>query len=463
MTYDEAVAYLDSHIGAGIRPGLERITTILDMLGDPHRAYPIIGVAGTNGKTSVTRMVAAILAGHGLKVGSTTSPHLSAVEERLEIDGISATQEDFAQAVEDVIPFLDVFRERNDDFPTYFEMTTLLAFSYFASQAVDVAVVEVGLGGRLDATNAADAEVAVVTGISLEHTEYLGDTLAEIAGEKVAIAKKGSTLVTGRLPDEARAVIQKHAADLDLPLLQFGDDFEPLEPVMAVGGWSTSVRGTFATYEDVFLPLHGRHQLDNMSVAVAATEAFFGRALSVDGLRYGLSAAIVPGRLEVASRNPAVLIDGAHNPGGFAALTDALGEEFRLVDFVAVLGAMADKDVTEMVAMLDGHVSSVITTAVDDPRALTPVQLAEIARSVLDVPVQAIASPEAALAAALAACKDSEAVLVTGSLYLVGQIRGLLDPQPVVIDDPLLASDDWSSIDPSELAFEDDDEQDWDA
>jgi len=463
MTYDEAVAYLDSHIGAGIRPGLERISIILVMLGEPQKAYPIIGVAGTNGKTSVTRMVAAILAGHGLKVGSTTSPHLSVVEERLELDGIPATQEEFAQAVEDIVPFLDIFRQQYDDFPTYFELTTLLAFSYFASQSVDVAVVEVGLGGRLDATNAADAEVAVVTGISLEHTEYLGDTLAEIAGEKVVIAKEGSTLVVGRLPDEARAVIQHHADDLGLTLQQFGDDFESLEPTMAVGGWSTGMRGTYATYEDVFLPLHGRHQLDNMSVAVAATEAFFGRALSIDGLRYGLSAVTVPGRLEVASRNPAVLIDGAHNSAGFDALAEALSEEFRLVEFVAVLGAMADKDVPEMVAMLDGHVSSVVTTAVDDPRALTPEQLAEIASSALDVPVQAVSSPEAALSTALAVCGDSEAVLVTGSLYLVGQIRKLLNLRPVVIDDPLLASDEWSSIDPSELAFGDDDidSEDW--
>ena len=172
MTYEEAIAYLESHIGAGIRPGLERISTILEMLGEPQKAYPIIHVAGTNGKTSVTRMITSILVGHGLRVGSTTSPHLSAVQERLEIDGVPASEEAFAQAVEDVVPFLEIFRERHGDHPTYFELTTLLAFSYFAAEAVDVAVVEVGLGGRLDATNAADAEVAVVTSISLDHTEY---------------------------------------------------------------------------------------------------------------------------------------------------------------------------------------------------------------------------------------------------------------------------------------------------
>lgn len=460
MTYDEAVAYLDSHIGAGIRPGLERISTILDMLGEPQKAYPIIQIAGTNGKTSVTRMVASILAGHGLKVGSTTSPHLNVVEERLEIDGIPATEEEFAQAVADVVPFLHMFRERYDDFPTYFELTTLLAFSYFASQAVDVAVVEVGLGGRLDATNAGDAEVAVVTGISLEHTEYLGDTLGAIAGEKVAIAKEGATLVTGRLPDEARAVTQQHAESLGLSIRQFGDDFDVLEPTMAVGGWVAGVRGHYTSYADVFLPLHGRHQLDNLAVAVAATEAFFERALSDEGLTLGLSAVRVPGRLEVASRNPAVLLDGAHNPGGFAALTDTLSEEFRLVEWVAVLGAMADKDVGDMIAMLDGHVSRVFTTAVDDPRALTPEQLAEIASSVLDVPVEPVHGVQEALGLAVGACGESEAVLVTGSLYLVGQARALIDPQPIEINDPLLDSDEWSSVDPSEVEWDGD--TDWD-
>ena len=462
MTYEEAIAYLESHIGAGIRPGLERISTILEMLGEPQKAYPIIHVAGTNGKTSVTRMITSILVGHGLRVGSTTSPHLSAVQERLEIDGVPASEEAFAQAVEDVVPFLEIFRERHGDHPTYFELTTLLAFSYFAAEAVDVAVVEVGLGGRLDATNAADAEVAVVTSISLDHTEYLGETLAEIAGEKVAIAKAGATLVTGRLPEEARVVTQQHATSVGIRLLQFGDDFEPLEPVMAVGGWSTSVRGHYSTYEDIFLPLHGRHQLDNLSLATAAVEAFFSRALSAEGMRLGLSGVAIPGRLEVASRHPAVLIDGAHNPGGFAALTDALSEEFRLVEWVAVIGAMADKDVPEMVATLDGHVRAVFTTAVDDPRALTPEQLAEIASSVLDVPVEAVHGPEAALSAAVSACGGEDAVLVTGSLYLVGEIRSLIDPQPVVIDDPLLASDEWASLDPSELAFQDDGDDDAD-
>ena len=197
MDYREAVAYLDSHIGAGIRPGLERIERLVDLMGDPHRAYPVIHVAGTNGKTSTTRLVSAILTGHGLRVGSTTSPHLEGVEERLALDGVAASPEELAEAVEDIRPFVELFKERYQDSPTYFEITTLLAFSYFASHAVDVAVVEVGLGGRLDATNVVEGKVSVVTGISLEHTEYLGTTIAEIAAEKAAIAKPGTVIVAG--------------------------------------------------------------------------------------------------------------------------------------------------------------------------------------------------------------------------------------------------------------------------
>lgn len=426
MDYSEAVAYLDSHIGAGIRPGLERIERLVDLMGNPHRAYPVIHVAGTNGKTSTTRLVSAILTGHGLRVGSTTSPHLEGVEERLALDGVAASPEEFAEAVEDIRPFVELFKERYQDSPTYFEITTLLAFSYFASHAVDVAVVEVGLGGRLDATNVVQGKVSVVTGISLEHTEYLGSTIAEIAREKAAIAKPGTIVVAGMLPEEARAVVRERAGEIDAPIRFVHEDFGPSDPLLAVGGWVATYGGGYGTYEEIFLPLHGRHQVENLSVAIAACEEFFGRELSDEGLREGLAEVTVPGRLEVISRQPAVLIDGAHNPSGFATLSDALETEFRMVDWTCVLGAMADKDVESMVVQLDGHVSSIVTTAIDDPRAIPARSLAEVVRKHLDVPVEAIEGVPAALARGAALAGDDGAVLVTGSLYLVGQARAVI-------------------------------------
>ena len=426
MDYREAVAYLDSHIGAGIRPGLERIERLVDLMGDPHRAYPVIHIAGTNGKTSTTRLVSAILMGHGLRVGSTTSPHLEGVEERLAIDGVAASPEELAHAVEDIHPFVELFKERYQDSPTYFEITTLLALSYFASQAVDVAVVEVGLGGRLDATNDVEGKVSVVTGISLEHTEYLGTTVGEIAAEKAAIAKPGTVIVAGNLPEEARVAVRDRAAQVDAPVRFIHEDFGPSDPLLAVGGWVATYGGVYGTYEEVFLPLHGIHQVDNLAVAIAACEELFGRELSDEGLREGLGDVTVPGRLEVVSRHPAVLIDGAHNPNGFASLVDALETEFRMVDWTCVLGAMADKDIESMVSQLDGHVSTVVTTAVDDPRAIQPEALAELARTHLDVEVEAVAGVDSALARAVALAGDEGAVLVTGSLYLVGEARGII-------------------------------------
>lgn len=426
MGYDEAVAFLDSHIGYGIRPGLERMVQLLEMMGNPHRNYPVVHIAGTNGKTSTTHLVSAILSGHGLRVGSTTSPHLERVEERLALDGQPASKDAFVQAVDDVRPFVELFRDRFDDAPTYFELTTLLALSYFASQAVDVAVVEVGLGGRLDATNVVEGAVSVVTGIGLEHMEYLGTTLAEVAGEKAAIAKPGSIVVAGALPEEAMRVVADRATAISAPLRKLHDDFDFTEPRLAVGGWVADYQGVYGTYDEVFLPLHGRHQVANLAVAIAAAEELFGRELSDEGLRAGLADVTVPGRLEVISRHPAVLVDGAHNPNGFEALAEALDSEFRMVEWTCVLGAMADKDIEGMIALLDGRVTQMVTTAVDDPRAVRPEALASVARRLLDVDVEPVDGVGSAIARAVDLAGTEGAVLITGSLYLVGQARALI-------------------------------------
>lgn len=425
-TYDEAVAYVNRHIGYGIRPGLERMETILDLMDRPQTSYPIVHIAGTNGKTSTTRIAASILAGHGLRVGVTTSPHLERVEERLQLDGETASEDAFTEAVADVQPFVELFRQRTGDHPTYFELTTLLAFSYFATHAVDVAVVETGLGGRLDATNAADGKVAVVTGISMEHTEYLGDTLAAIAAEKVAIAKPGSTLVTGDLPPEAQEVATAHALEFGIPIRRFGEDFAPVEPLLAVGGWTAGIRGTYGEYDDLFLPLHGRYQVDNLATAVAATEELFGRALSLEGLQQGLHEVAVPGRVEVVGHQPLVVLDGAHNPEGIDRLVSTLEAEFGRRQWTVVFGAMADKDVATMIGQLEPIAGRVVTTQVADDRAMHAGAVAALVETLLDVPVDSLTSAGDAIELAVGSTFDDGAVLVTGSLYLVGEIRRML-------------------------------------
>lgn len=423
MTRDEAVAWVDAHAWRGVRPGLERITEILALFGDPHRSYPVVHVAGTNGKTSVARFVSALIAAHGLVPGTFTSPHLHRIEERFPIALEVPDAETFARAVEEVRPIVDLYEEQTGEGPTYFELTALIAFNRFASEAVDAAVVEVGLGGRLDATNVVDADVAVVTSIGLDHTELLGDDAASIAGEKLGIVKPGSTLVTGELASEALAVAESVATDLGVPHLRFGDAYAVADASIAVGGWLVDVDGVHGRYGDLFLPLHGRHQVLNLATSIATTEAFFDRALSAEDVADVVSSITMPGRLEVVGHDPLVVVDGAHNPDGMAVLADAIAEEFRVSRWVVVLGAMADKDLDGLAEGVASFADEVVTTAVDNRRAATPEALAEVLAA-HDVAVTAEPVPERALDMARELAGPSGGVLVAGSLYLVGRLTG---------------------------------------
>jgi len=248
-------------------------------MGDPQEGYPVIHIAGTNGKSSTVRLAAAIVAGHGLVPGTFISPHLERIEQRFGIAGRDMTPTEFATAVADVAPFVDLYEARQSEGPTYFELTAAIAFSWFASQAVDVAIVEVGLGGRLDATNVLAADVAVITGIGSDHTEYLGEHLGDIAAEKAAIVDAGTPLVTGPLPPEAEEAVAARVAAMSAPWRQFDVDFAVDDAALAVGGWLCDVGGIFERYDAVFLPLHGRHQVQNLAVAIAASEDLIGRAL----------------------------------------------------------------------------------------------------------------------------------------------------------------------------------------
>jgi len=427
MNYEQAVAYVDRHIGLGGEPGLDRITELLDLMGRPHEGYPIIHVAGTNGKTSTSRLATLILVAHGLNTGTYTSPHLQNIEERLAVNGRISTSEEFALAVTDVAAFADL-REGAGEVPnTYFELTTAAAFAFFADQAVNAAVIEVGLGGRLDSTNVVDAGVCVVTSIGVDHTEFLGQDIGQIAAEKLAIAGIGSILVTGQLPDEAMEEAKATARDLGIQHRQFERDYGVAEYERGVGGWLTTIRGAEASYDDIFLPLHGRYQLDNLAIAVAAAEAFVGRKLDTEALRDAVAVATAPGRMEPLASSPFVMVDGAHNADGVETLVDSLREEYPRTRWQLLFGVMGDKNVELMIEHLAPISSGVITTAVDEKRAVPAVELAQmVAKVAPGLPVLPADNVEYGLDMARAEAGAQGAVLATGSIYLVGAVRNIL-------------------------------------
>ena len=426
MDYETAIAYLERHINLGMKPGLSRMVELLEMMGHPESGYPIVHVAGTNGKTSTSRLITVILAAHGLNTGTFTSPHLERIEERIGVNGRMSTPEEFAQAVTDVAGFADLYEKKTDESASYFELTAAMAFAWFSENSVDAAVVEVGLGGRLDATNAADGEVAVVTGIDFDHTEVLGTTIEQIAAEKLGIVKPGAMLVTGSMPEGAITIARATASDLGATHYEFEKDFRIEGSDRGVGGWLVSINGTRGDYEDVFLPLRGRHQIANLAVAVAASEALLGGPLDEDALRSGAAAVISPGRLEVVASSPLVLIDAAHNPQGVRALASSLAEEFAHQKWVLVMAAMKDKDLMQMVPTLKGPVQTAIATETSSNRSQPADDLAATLSAALDVPVESVPDPQAALARARDLAGPDGAVLVTGSIYLVGAIRSLL-------------------------------------
>ncbi|HKZ19168.1 MAG TPA: Mur ligase family protein [Acidimicrobiia bacterium] len=427
MDYHSALAYLDAHIGQGMMPGLRRIESLLEIMGHPEEGYPIIHVAGTNGKTSTSRIVTAILAAHGLNTGTFISPHLQRVEERIGVNGRQASPEEFAQAMSDVAAFADIFESRGTDRLTYFELTTAMGFAWFSEMAVDVGVVEVGLGGRLDATNAARGEVAVVTGIDFDHTEFLGDSLAQIAAEKLAITKEGAALVTGPLPPEALHIATRVADEQSARHLAYQRDFLLEGSSQAVGGWLCQVSGVEGDYDDIFLPLLGRHQVLNMTVAIAACEALLGRALDGDALRRGMETVTSPGRLEPIASDPLVVLDGAHNRQGFASLARALDESFEPRRWVLLFAAMKDKDVPAMLGELVGRVFAAVATSSGADRSYPPEDLAVLVGEALDIEAQAFLEPAAALETARRLAGPEGGVIVAGSLYLVGLIRSLIE------------------------------------
>ncbi|MEF3121990.1 folylpolyglutamate synthase/dihydrofolate synthase family protein [Kocuria flava] len=424
-------------------PRLDAVRRAVEVLGEPHRAAPVVHVTGTNGKTSTARMIEALLLAHDLRVGRYTSPHLARVTERISVDGAPVDDETFVRVHGEIAPYLALvdaeLTGRGQPRLTYFETLTVLAFAVFADAPVDVVVLEVGIGGSWDATNVADAAVSVVTPVDLDHTDMLGDTVEEIAAEKAGIVKPGGFLVSAAQQPEAAQVLLERARELGVPFRFGGIEFGVESRATAVGGQVLTIQGLAGRYPEVLLPLFGAHQAENAALAVAAVEAFLGggdRELDLELVRTGLGAAESPGRLELARTAPPVLLDAAHNPHGLRAAAAALQESFTFGKLNLVVGILAEKDVEEMLRGLldeyEEHATEFWFTRSSSPRAVDPEELAELAVD-LGFPedvVHAVPTLDDALAEAVQDAADRPefdgAVLVTGSITVVGEARTLL-------------------------------------
>ena len=435
MNYESAVRYLLSlgrELGAPTQAtaakfNLENITVLMERLGRPDRTYPIVHIAGTNGKGSTAAFLESILRAAGFRTGLNTSPHLERINERIRINGEEVSDQIFAETftrVQEVIEEL-LAAGRLEAHPTYFECVTALAFEVFARERVEFAVVEVGLGGRLDATNIVRPQVSVITRIDFDHENYLGHSLEEIAREKAGIVKAGVPVATAPQLPEVREVLRGKARELDATIVDTGEDFD-LEREIAEAGCARALARRRARGEAVRLApgLPGRFQLENALNAAATARLLQARGYRItnQNIEQGIRSAEWPGRLERLQAGPDVYLDGAHNPGAARELAQFLEENFARRRVYLIFGAMRDKSVDEMTGILFPLASEVIFTQPGTPRAVSANQLADLAGHHA-ARYTVIRDAEEALESALAKARSDDAVFVTGSLYLVGQLR----------------------------------------
>lgn len=415
-----------------------RIETLLDLLGNPHRAYPAIHITGTNGKTSTARMIDALLQAHGLRTGRYTSPHLDSIRERICLDGEPVSEERFVATYREVAPLAAMVDKRHDEPLTYFDITTAMAFAAFADAPVDVAIIEVGLGGQDDSTNVLAAQTCVITPIGLDHARWLGGTLADVATAKAGIIHSGATVVSAVQPEEAVAPILARCAEVGATVAREGSEFGVLRRRLAVGGQVLTAQGLGAEYAEVYLPLHGAHQAQNAVVALAAAEAFFGagatRTLDAELVREGFANVTSPGRLERVRTSPTILLDAAHNPAGMAATVAALQEEFTFRSLVAVVAVLDDKDAAGILELLEPVVDLVVVTRNSSPRVLPAAALGEVAEEIFGADRVAVVPelPDAIDRAVALADEGADAdlggagLLITGSVITAADARRLL-------------------------------------
>jgi dihydrofolate synthase/folylpolyglutamate synthase len=419
-----------------IEPSLDRIKALVDILGSPQDTFRSIHIAGTNGKTSTSRMIDSLLQAFELRTGRFTSPHLESPLERISLNGTPITPTFFNYTYNDIASYIDLIDQRSDSngVPlSYFEIMTAIAFAAFADAPIDVAVLEAGMGGEWDATNVVSSDVAVMMPIGLDHQEYLGETIAEISETKAGIFESGKPVVMAHQEMEAAQVLMRKAAEMEAIPLREGLDFGIEKRSLAVGGQLLTIQGIGGTYEDIFLPLHGRHQGSNAAVALVTLEAFLGggsNALDSDVIREGFANTSSPGRLEVMRRNPTVMIDAAHNAHGAIALSQALAEEFTFDRVIAVVAILGDKDVVKFLNELSKVADEIIVTRNSSPRAM-PIE--DLKRIAVDIFEEGAVSAAPSIAAAIQEAVEkasqpnvSIGVLVTGSVVTAGAARALL-------------------------------------
>jgi dihydrofolate synthase/folylpolyglutamate synthase len=418
-------------------PSLERIQAVVELLGDPQRAYRSVHLTGTNGKTSTSRMIDDLVRGAGLRTGRFTSPHLETVRERITLDGEPLSEEQFVQAWEDVAPYVDLVDRQGEHPLSFFEVSVAMAYAAFADAPVDVAVVEVGMGGAWDATNVIDADVAVITPISVDHAHYLGESPVAIAQEKAGIIKPGSVAVVAAQDEEVMEVLLGRAREVGAELLVEGVHFGVAQSVPAVGGQLMSLQVGDRSFDEVFLPLYGAHQAQNAVVALAAAHAVLGAgALTGEVVGEAFASATSPGRLEVIRRGPTILLDAAHNPHGAAATVEAVRDFFTFDPLIGVVAVMGDKDVEGLLSELEPVLTHVVCTQNTTARCLPAEALADVARDLFgDHRVSVVPRLDDAIEAAVALAETGGAlgesigsggVLVTGSVITAGQARTLL-------------------------------------
>ncbi|MFN2518915.1 MAG: folylpolyglutamate synthase/dihydrofolate synthase family protein [Jatrophihabitantaceae bacterium] len=422
-----------------LEPTRERIEALLDVLGHPQRSYRAIHLTGTNGKTSTARMIDELLRAFGVRTGRFTSPHLSDVTERIAVDGVPIDARTFVEGYREIAPYIDMIDAKFDIKLSFFEVMVALAYAVFADTPIDVAVVEVGLGGEWDATNAIDAEIAVVTPVDLDHTQYLGETVDAIAAEKAGIIKAGATAILSAQSAQAAAQLLRRAVAVEASMVREGVEFGVVERRVAVGGQVVTWQGLGGRYDEIFLPLHGSHQAQNAACALAAVETFFGIGeqsgpLDIDLVRAAFAGVRSPGRLEAVQSAPTILLDAAHNPHGMAASVAAIAEAFDFRRLVAVIGVLGDKDVHGMLGVLEPAVDEIVVTQTSSPRAMKADELAAHAVAAFGpqrVTVEAHLNDALQTAVRLAeetadGVLAGVGVLVTGSVVTAGEARVLL-------------------------------------
>ncbi|MEU8271504.1 folylpolyglutamate synthase/dihydrofolate synthase family protein [Sphaerisporangium sp. NPDC049002] len=426
-------AILQRGVEWDIDPTLDRINVLMDLLGQPQRAYPVVHITGTNGKSSTARMIDSLLRERNLRVGRFTSPHLTSMRERISLDGEPLSEDRFAEVYEDVHPYLELVDQQQGRL-SFFETLTAMAYAAFADAPVDVAVIEVGMGGTWDSTNVADGTISVVTPISLDHVGYLGPDIEAIAREKAGIIKPGATAVLAQQPLAAAEVLMRRAAETGATVAREGLEFGVAHREIAMGGQLLRLQGLKGVYDEVFLPLFGEHQAGNAACALAAVEALTGGddPLDADLVRRAFAQVSSPGRLEVIRRGPTVVVDAAHNPGAMEVVVQALEESFGFSRLVAVVAVMADKDVSGVLELLEPVVEEIVVTRNSSPRSMDPEELARLAEDIFGSErVHEVARIDDAIDIAIGLAEETgefagAGVLITGSVVTVGDARTLL-------------------------------------